>query len=42
MMELQPIFEVVAEVIDILGVLVIVYGIVFGTLQMFKPSSKTR
>lgn len=40
MMELQPIFEIVAEVIDILGVLVIVYGIVFGTLQMFKAKLK--
>ncbi len=36
----QSIFEIVSEVIDILGVLVIVYGIVFGTFQMFKAKLK--
>lgn len=39
-MELQPIFEIVAEIIDILGVGVIIYGIIFGTISVIKAKLK--
>jgi len=35
-MDLQPIFEIVAEFIDILGVIVIVIGIIMGTFRFAK------
>ncbi|MCD4673199.1 MAG: DUF1622 domain-containing protein [Anaerolineaceae bacterium] len=40
MMQLTGIFEIVSEVIDILGVAVIVFGIVTGTIRFAKAKIK--